>query len=95
MVIKWEDKKDVTMISAFHDDTLRTLRKRGVEVKKLVCVLEYNQQMGGVDLKDQKFQTYLLERKGVKVVHEIVQTTSERDGSQYSHCVQQQSEPNI
>jgi hypothetical protein len=63
MVIKWEDKKkDVTMISTFHD-TLRTLCRRGVEVKKPVCVLEYNQQMGGVDLKDQKLQLYLLERK--------------------------------
>jgi hypothetical protein len=25
MVIKWEDKKDVTMISIFHDEILRTL----------------------------------------------------------------------
>jgi hypothetical protein len=51
------------MTSTFHDDTLRTLRKQGVEVKKPVCVLEYNQQMGGVDLKDQKLQPYLPERK--------------------------------
>jgi hypothetical protein len=62
MVIKWEGKKDVTMISTFHD-TLRTLRKRDVEAKKPVCVLECNQQMGGVVLKDQKLQPYLLERK--------------------------------
>jgi hypothetical protein len=54
---------NVTMISTFHDNTLRTLCKRGVEVKKPVCVLEYNQQLGGVDLKDQKLQPYLLERK--------------------------------
>jgi hypothetical protein len=54
---------NATMISTFHDDTLRTLRKRGVEVKKPVCDLEYNQQMGGVDLEDQKLQPYLLERK--------------------------------
>jgi hypothetical protein len=32
-------------------------------VKKPVFVLEYNQQMGGVDLKDQELQPYLLERK--------------------------------
>jgi hypothetical protein len=25
MVIKWEDKKDVTMISIFHDEILRTM----------------------------------------------------------------------
>jgi hypothetical protein len=51
------------MISAFHDGTLRTLCRQGVEVKKPVSVLEYNQQMGGVYLKDQKLQPYLLERK--------------------------------
>jgi hypothetical protein len=51
------------MISAFHDDTLRTQRKRGVEVKKPVCVLEYNHEMGDVDLDDQKLQPYLQERK--------------------------------
>jgi hypothetical protein len=32
-------------------------------MKKPVFVLEYNQQLGGVDLKDQKLQPYLLERK--------------------------------
>jgi hypothetical protein len=55
--------KDVTMISAFHEDTLRTQCKRGVEVKKPVCVLECNHEMGDVDLKDRKLQPYLLERK--------------------------------
>jgi hypothetical protein len=63
MVIKWEDKKDVTVISTFHDATMRTVQHRGTEIKKPACVLEYNTAMGGADLKDQKLQPYLLERK--------------------------------
>jgi hypothetical protein len=38
-------------------------------VKKPICILEYNQKMCGVDLKDQELQPYLLE---VRRVHEIV-----------------------
>jgi hypothetical protein len=63
MVMKWKDKKDVTMISTFHDATMRTVQHRGAEIKKPACILEYNKAMGGVDLKDQKLQPYLLERK--------------------------------
>jgi hypothetical protein len=37
--------------------------KRGKQKIKSVCVLDYNQYMGGVDLKDQLLQSYLVERK--------------------------------
>jgi hypothetical protein len=33
------------------------------EKENLISVLGYNQNMGGVDLKDRLFHTYLLERK--------------------------------
>jgi hypothetical protein len=63
MVMKWKDKKDVTMISTFHDTTMRTVQHWGAQIKKPACVLEYKKAMCGVDLKDQKLQPYLLERK--------------------------------
>lgn len=35
----------------------------GKNIKKPLCLEEYNKHMGGVDLKDQKLQPFLLERK--------------------------------
>jgi hypothetical protein len=63
-VLKWRDRKDVTMISRYHgEETRKKLTKRGQEKEKPVSVLDYNENMGGIDLKDQVLQTYLLERK--------------------------------
>lgn len=63
MVLKWLDKKQVSFISSFHNASMQTIEKRGKEIKKPTCIREYNQFMGGVDLKDQKLQPYLIERK--------------------------------
>jgi hypothetical protein len=63
MVMKWVDKKPVTFISTFHDASLISREIRGKEIIKPKCIVEYNKQMGAVDLKDQKLQPYLIERK--------------------------------
>ena len=54
--LKWRDKRDVLMLSTFHDDTMvgKSRRSRtavgGVEtIQKPQVVEEYNQFMGGVD----------------------------------------------
>jgi hypothetical protein len=39
------------------------LFQKGENKIKPVCILDYNQYMGGVDLKDQLFESYLVERK--------------------------------
>jgi len=63
-VLKWKDKKEVTMISTYHGkETRMKLAKHRQEKQKPVTVLDYNKNMGGVDLKDQLLQPYLLERK--------------------------------
>ena len=63
-VLKWKGKKDVTMISTYHGQGTRIkLMKCRQQKQKPVSVLDYNENMGGVDLKDQLFQHYLLERK--------------------------------
>ena len=54
--MKWKDKRDVLMLSTFHDDTFIEKRRRtrlaadGVEVIQKPSVVEdYNQHMGGLD----------------------------------------------
>jgi len=63
-ILKWKDKKEVTMISTYHgEETKMKLTKYRQEKQKPVSVLDYNENMGKVDLKDQLLQPYLLERK--------------------------------
>ena len=53
-VLKWKGKKDVTMISTYHGHETRIkLMKCRQEKQKPVSVLDYNENMEGVDLKDQ------------------------------------------
>jgi len=63
-VLKWKDKKEVTMILTYHEqETIMKRTKCRQEKQKPVSVIDYNEKMGGVDLKDQLLQPYLLERK--------------------------------
>jgi len=80
-VLKWKDKKDVTMISTYHGEETRVKRmKCRQEKQKPVSVLDYNENMGGVDLKDQLLQPYLLGRKKmtkwyIKLFRRLLNTT--------------------
>ena len=54
--LKWRDKRDVTMLSTYHDDSMVTKNRRsrtaqgGVEdILKPKVVEDYNKNMGGVD----------------------------------------------
>jgi len=69
------------MISTYHGEETRMKRKKcRQEKQKPVSVLDYNVNMGGVDLKDQLLQPYLLERKKmtkwyIKVFRRLLNTT--------------------
>ncbi|PNF13954.1 hypothetical protein B7P43_G09638 [Cryptotermes secundus] len=61
VALKWKDKRDVSVLTAEH------FRRNATQfVNKPMCVIEYNKYMGGVDLKDQLLETFLLERKRQK-----------------------------
>jgi hypothetical protein len=51
------------MILTFHNMEMKSEMKKGKETRKPVCVVDYNRCMGGIYLKDQLLQMYLVERK--------------------------------
>ena len=52
MVLKWNDKKDVVMLSTFHDDNTNKIEDQNIrKIKPIVCC-DYNNTMGGVNLSD-------------------------------------------
>ena len=60
MVLKWMDKRAVTMLSTIHDDSFITKKRQSrtapdgqEDILKLLVVEEYNKNMGGVDTGDQ------------------------------------------
>ena len=51
------------MVSTYHSAETQRVSKRGKETEKPLCVIDYNHNMGGVDLKDQLLHMYVVERE--------------------------------
>lgn len=71
MVLSWKDKRIVTMISNYSSNGVKEIyryKKGGstVIVSKPEVVLDYNDNMGGVDNSDHMNMTYAFKRKSVK-----------------------------
>lgn len=67
LCLKWHDKKDVTMLSTTHDNAMVEILDRRRQAKqKPQVVVDYNTNMGGVDLADQYLITYSISRKRLK-----------------------------
>lgn len=73
VALKWADKRQVSMLSTVHDDSVltKTRRTRHVqggreEVRKPVMIEEYNKHMGGVDKSDQLLSYYGFAHRTVK-----------------------------
>jgi len=62
-VLKWRDKRDITMVSTYHNADTQRVSNKGKETEKPLCMIEYNHNMGGVDLKDQLLHMYMVKRK--------------------------------
>jgi hypothetical protein len=64
-VLKWKDKKEVTMIKTYHGQEKRIkLIKCKQRKQKPVSVLDYDENVGGVDLKDHLILRLVFSRKG-------------------------------
>lgn len=74
----WHDTKRVHFLSTMHTNNTinKQIRSRGApgghrEVEKPVCAEVYNQNMGGVDLLDQKLGTFAFPHKVSKWYHSV------------------------
>ena len=57
---------------------------KGKETEKTLCVIDYNLNMGGVDLKDQLLRMYMVEReKNDQMLPQTFQKTTELSSSQF------------
>ena len=66
MLLKWKDKKDVHIMSTFHDASVKEVgRQDARKIKPIVCC-DYNDTMGGVDLSDCFLSSYPSARKRLK-----------------------------
>ena len=63
MLLKWKDKKDVHILSNFHDASVKSVGK--MPIKPIFCY-DYNDTMGGVDLSYCFLSLYPSARKHLK-----------------------------
>jgi len=77
------------MVSTYHSaDKQRVSNNNDKEKEKPLCVINYNHNTGGVDLKDQLQHTYMLEReKNDQMVPQTFQKTTELYSSQIACCL--------
>jgi len=50
------------MVSTYHSADTQRVSNKGKETEKPLCAIDYNHNMGGVDLKDQLLNMYMVER---------------------------------
>lgn len=67
MVGKWKDVRDVTYISSQYENVMNVaVNKRGQEKMKPLPIIEYNNNMSGIDRQDQMMSYYPCERKTIR-----------------------------
>lgn len=72
LALKWKDKREVIMLTTMHSAQITTFQnKRGQEVKKPVCIREYNMNMGAVDRCDMLYSSTETVRKSIKCYKKI------------------------
>lgn len=71
-VIKWQDRREVLMLSTKHKDQLLSVSKRGKEVMKPKAVLDYNKAKSFIDLSDQMSSYSTTLRRTIKWYRKII-----------------------
>ena len=86
-VLKWRDKRNVTMVSTYNSADTQRVSNKGKETEKPLCVIDYNHNMGEVKLKDQ-LQIYMVKRKkNDQMVLQTFQKAIELCSSKFICCL--------
>jgi hypothetical protein len=72
----------------YHIADTRSISKRGKEVTKPFCVVDYNNNMGAINLKDQLLNMYLVGEKNDQMVHEISPTPTQLHSAEFYDSIQ-------
>ncbi|KAK9695135.1 Transposase IS4 [Popillia japonica] len=68
-IMKWKDKSDVLFLTTEHFCKLQeTCNRRGNVKEKLYPLTKYNENMGGIDLRDQMLYYYSSDPKTVRFI---------------------------
>jgi len=51
------------VVSTYHSADTQRVSNKGKETEKLLCMIDYNHKVGGVDLKDQLLHMYMVKRE--------------------------------
>lgn len=70
LALKWKDRRDVVMLTTMYENKIVTLPKISritkENIKKSLCVVEYNRHMGAVDRSDMMISSIDCTRKSIK-----------------------------
>ncbi|KAG5863717.1 hypothetical protein JTB14_034448 [Gonioctena quinquepunctata] len=67
LALKWKDKRDILMLTSIHNNEMRCLKNsRGENILKPAAIVDYNQNIGGVDKTDMLLSTTETVRKCIK-----------------------------
>ena len=61
-VLKWRDDRNVNMVSTYHNADTQRVSNKGKETEKPLCMIVYDHNMGGVDLKELLLHINFVER---------------------------------
>jgi hypothetical protein len=62
-LLRWQDKRQVCVLSTIHNAEMKKVQKKGKEKVKPAAVISYNETMGGVDKVDQHVANNPVTRK--------------------------------
>lgn len=68
VILKMKDKKDVVMVSSIYNDEKTMVEKRGGRQEKLNVILNYNKEMGGIDMGNGLMVAYSIDSKNFSAI---------------------------